>query len=353
MATNRGLGKLTYEDPREVWANEAQDFTPWLADNIDALGEALGMDIEIEQLEAPVGAFAVDLFGKEVGSGRSLIIENQLERTDHGHLGQLLAYAAGLDARIVVWISPEVRDEHRQTIDWLNEHSKAVAYFAVELEVLRIDRSLPAPRFTVVAEPREVQRDVVMRASDTPNNEDGITYQEFFVSLVRQLRSTHPGFTSRDPDNVRNARSIRFGAGRSGFSIEAAFDWVDEGDSGSDEDNDWEEWFGVKLTINTRRGNSHAQDVAMNEAAFGALHDQRGAIERELGLELEWERLPEWGSTHVGAFRDVSSESPEGDLEVLRTWAVDLLPRFRAAFAPRIAALDLDAFAATTEEAAP
>ena len=153
------LGKLTREPPHDIWANEAKDFTPWLAKNISLLNEVLGLELEIEQREAPVGAFAVDLFGKEVGTGRPVIIENQLEKTDHTHLGQLLTYAAGLDAGIVIWVSPDVRDEHREAIHWLNgQTGDAVAFFAVELEMLRIDGSLPAPRFNVVAEPSGFQR---------------------------------------------------------------------------------------------------------------------------------------------------------------------------------------------------
>lgn len=346
------LGKLHYEDPRNVWSNEAADFTPWLADNIDLLGEALGLDIEIAQTEAAVGAFSLDILGKVSGSDHIVIIENQLDRTDHSHLGQLLAYAAGLDAAIVIWISSEVRAEHRRTIQWLNEHTvDGIAFFAVELDVLRISGSLPAPRFNVVAEPSEVQIEVVLTTSDTLEDEDGDTYQEFFASLLRQLRLTHPGFTTRDPDRVRNTSSTRFGAGRSGFQFEAAFDWPYDGD---DEDDDREERFEVRLTINARTAN--APDLAKNEAAFVALHDQREAIERELGVELEWVLSPEYGNTHVGAIRDGSIESSDGDLEDLKTWAVDLLPRFRDAFEPRIAALDLDALtaeAATNEEAAP
>ena len=114
------LGSITNVDPRSVWPNEAGDFTPWLAEHADLLGAALGLEIETEQREAAVGAFSLDLLGREVGSDRVVIVENQLERTDHGHLGQLLAYAAGLDAKIVVWISPDVREEHRDAVHWLN-----------------------------------------------------------------------------------------------------------------------------------------------------------------------------------------------------------------------------------------
>ena len=331
------LSSIETVNPRKVWPNEASDFTPWLANHIDLLGSALGLDIEIEQTEAAVGAFSLDLLGKESGSDRIVIVENQLERTDHSHLGQLLAYAAGLDAKIVVWISPDVRDEHREAVHWLNEQTTdAVAFFAVELEVWRIGTSLPAPRFNVVARPSGFQRQIVRQTTAAPS-ERGIAYQSFFRDLVERLHAQKPGFTRAVPDLVRYDNWTGFGAGRSGFSIDAAF---------ASEDR-----FRVYLTINTRSG-----DSVRNKAAFDALHAQREDIERELGIALDWERLDEWVTSRVAAYQHGSIQSSEGDLEDLKQWAVDLLPKFRAAFEPRIKALDLDALAveaATNEEAAP
>lgn len=329
------LGSIENVNPRDVWPNEASDFTPWLAKHVDVLAAALGLDIEIAQSEAAVGAFSLDLLGKESGSDRVVIIENQLERTDHAHLGQLLAYAAGLDARIVVWISPDVRDEHREAVHWLNEHTTdSAAFFAVELEVWRIGDSLPAPRFNVVARPSGFQRQIA-RGTTAPS-ERGIAYREFLRDLVRRLHAEKPGFTRADPDLVRYESWTVFGAGRSGFSIEAAF---------ASEDR-----FRVGLTINTRAG-----DSTRNKAAFDALYAQREAVERELGVALEWERLDEWVMSRVAAYRTGSIDSPQEVLDELTDWAVDLLPRFRDAFAPRVADLDLDVLSslATTDEAAP
>src|ERR1700722_16213225 len=118
------LGRLERIDAREVWKDEARDFTPWLREHINLLGEALGLEIDADvQREVPVGLFSADLLGSELGSGATILVENQLEATDHGHLGQLLTYAGGLDARVLVWLAPTVRDEHRQALLWLNEHS--------------------------------------------------------------------------------------------------------------------------------------------------------------------------------------------------------------------------------------
>ncbi|MCY4616060.1 MAG: DUF4268 domain-containing protein [Chloroflexi bacterium] len=326
------LGSMGAVDVRTVWPHEAGDFTPWLAENIGELNSALRLDIEITQTEAPVGAFSLDILGKVSGTDDIVIIENQLERTDHGHLGQLIAYAAGLDARIVVWVSPDIREEHRDAIRWLNEHTTdTVAFFAVRVEVWRIDDSLPAPRFNVVAEPSGFQRDIVQ--TTIKPSDRGLAYQKFFRAFVERLHKEHPGLIYTNPERVRYDSWTTFGAGRSGFEL-----WVAFAEGGR---------FRVALTITTG-------DKARNKAAFDELHAQRDAIQGELNEPLKWERLDDWISSRAGAYQDGSIDSSSERLEELTSWAAELFPMFRAAFEPRIKALDLDALlTATNEEAAP
>jgi len=150
------LGKLEHLDPRTLWKNEAGDFTPWLADNLPMLGEALGLDLQLEEMEGPVGDFSCDIVAREVGTNRPVIIENQLERTDHSHLGQLLTYAAGLDAGVVIWISSDIREEHREALHWLNRHTdEQIDFFGIRLEAVRIDGSKPAIQFSLVVSPNK------------------------------------------------------------------------------------------------------------------------------------------------------------------------------------------------------
>ena len=332
MATE--LSSIEDVNPREVWPNEASDFTPWLAEHIDLLGESLGLDIEITQTEAAVGAFSLDILGKVSGSDRVVIVENQLERTDHVHLGQLLAYAAGLDAKIVVWISPDVRDEHRQAIHWLNERTTdAVAFFAVSLEVWRIGNSLPAPRFNVVAQPSEFQRNLV-KETQTERTEKQLAYHNFYVDLLQHLLAASPDFTKSDPANVRHNSWMNFSAGRSGFLVGWSFTASGQ--------------FRVELYIDTG-------DRAENKSAFDQLRKESAAIEAAIGEPLTWERLDNRRASRVFAHRDGSVESLVPVLEQHKQWAVDLTPRFRDIFAPRIQALDLDAPATAEvyEEATP
>ena len=118
------LGKITREhDLRTVWSNEAQAFTPWLAEHLDVLGDALGITIELEERESSVGAFSLDILARDQDSGEVVVIENQIEQSDHEHLGKLITYASGKDAKYIVWIVKDAREEHRAAIEWLNKIS--------------------------------------------------------------------------------------------------------------------------------------------------------------------------------------------------------------------------------------
>lgn len=148
------LGRLEQVDLREAWPNEAINFTPWLAENIDHLGDALGLDLEVREQEAAVGPFSLDLLVHDVNGDRPVVIENQLDATDHDHLGKLLTYAAGYDAHVVIWIGKTFREEHRAALDWLNSRTgESTSFFGVVVEVWRISSSTAAPHFSVVASP--------------------------------------------------------------------------------------------------------------------------------------------------------------------------------------------------------
>ena len=155
MATPN-LAKIERVDLREAWPNEAVDFTPWLAENIAVLGEALGMDLELQDTEAAVGGYSLDVLATDLNQNRPVIIENQLETTNHDHLGMLITYAAGYDANVVVWLTRDFRDEHRQALDWLNQRTgEETQFFGVVVELWRIGDSLPAPYFKAVATPND------------------------------------------------------------------------------------------------------------------------------------------------------------------------------------------------------
>ena len=159
---NTSISRLEPEDLRTVWADEAQHFTPWLAqsENLALLGEALGLTLEPHGTEQAVGGFSADILCRRLDGGSDdeswVVIENQYGPTNHDHLGKLLTYAAGLNARTVVWIAEKFRDEHRTALELLNASTtQEYAYFGIEIELLRIDGSRPAPRFNIVVQPND------------------------------------------------------------------------------------------------------------------------------------------------------------------------------------------------------
>ena len=151
------LGTLEeIKDLREVWSHEAHDFTPWLAKNISILGDEVGIDISIEETESSVGDFNVDIFATDADTGKKIIIENQLEETDHNHLGKLITYASGKSADLVIWLVRKARPEHRAAIEWLNNHTdEGVGFILCEIKVFRIGNSEPAPKFEIIEQPNK------------------------------------------------------------------------------------------------------------------------------------------------------------------------------------------------------
>ena len=179
------FGRLTDASLRTAWPHEAHDFTPWLAGNLERLSEAIGVLLEAETTEARVGEFAGDILatGPE---GQSVLIENQLEWSDHSRLGQIMTYPAGLDARVVVWIARDFTEPHLSAIQWLNRHTEdEFAFFAVKLRVVRIADSPLAPIFEVIAKPNNWERQV-RRESTGSRAENVKRYREFWTHYARR-----------------------------------------------------------------------------------------------------------------------------------------------------------------------
>lgn len=306
------FGALKPVDIRELWPNEARDFTPWLADNIDRLSEALGMDLEIVAREADVGDFSLDLLAKDLGSGRHVVIENQFGATNHDHLGKLITYAAGVDAVAAIWLIESVRDEHRQALEWLNRRTDAdMHFFAVVVEVVRIDQSRPAFIFKPVVSPNEWQRSARETADRQPSSR-GEAYRQYFQVLIDELREQHR-FTGARTAQSQNWSS--FPSGIQGISYSTSF--AKRGR--------------VRTEIYIDQG-----EADRNKALFDRLLAQKSDIERDFGEPLEWERLDDSRASRVAIYRDGHIERTAEKLPEIRAWAIDHLLRMKAVFNPRL-----------------
>ena len=198
------LEKLKKIDLRRAWNHEATDFTNWLSqeENLSLLSDEIGIDIKLIQVEASVGKFSVDILAEEENTGRKIIIENQLEITNHDHLGKIITYASGYDAEIIIWIVKDVRDEHKQAVDWLNEHTDdKVNFFAIKMELWQIGNSSLAPKFRIISEPNDWAKAVKKSAGKSELTETKTLQLEFWNKFKEyaqnnssklKLRKTYP-----------------------------------------------------------------------------------------------------------------------------------------------------------------
>lgn len=187
------LARLEKVELRDQWKDEAKDFTPWLAepDNIELLGEAIGMELEVIAKEEKVGSFSADILCKDIVTNRNVVIENQLEQTDHSHLGQVITYCSGLQASTFVWIAAQIREEHRAAVDWLNTITDDIYnFFAIEVQLFKIGDSPVAPNFKVVAKPNGWSKTVKKQVNEDLNDTDKLkleywtAYREFVLQQI-------------------------------------------------------------------------------------------------------------------------------------------------------------------------
>lgn len=308
------LGTIEKVDLREVWPNEATKFTPWLAKNIAKLSEALGLDLETRSEEAPVGRKKLDILAHDVGSNRPVIIENQLEGTDDSHLGQLLTYAAGYDANVVVWIAREFSDEHRAALDFLNGRTdQDTEFFGVVVELWKIDDSRPASHFSVVSAPNDWNKSTVNSTGKMSDLAE--RYHAFFDALINDLREKHSVTTG---SKVQGRHYHTFPTGRGGFRYFAAF--TSKGKAR------------IELYIDSG-------DKSLNEQRFDQIEESRTEIESEIGGEFDWQHLDASRACRISAVRLGSIHDDEKALKEIREWMIDRLLAFKRVFGPILAEL--------------
>jgi hypothetical protein len=302
------LGELKKVNLREIWKNEASQFTPWIAENIQELGDVLGMDIELLEEEASVGDFSSDILARDLGTKGIVIIENQLTQTDHDHLGKILTYASGFDASKVIWIAESFRDEHRQALDWLNQRTDSkTQFFGIVIEVLQIDESHPALNFKLVVLPNEWKKGRYRRSS-VGLSKKSEAYLEFFQNLIDELREIHK-FTGARVAQPQNWYG--FASGFPGIVYGAVFAQ------------------GGRVRAEIYIGKGEQED---NKDLYDWLHDRKETLERQFGNEFEWERLDDKRASRIAYYRDGSIEDNNDTLEEIRSWCVQNLLKIKEVF---------------------
>ncbi len=291
---DKPLGRFVRVDLRDLWKDEARDFTPWLEENIDLLGEAIGLELEVVERERAIGPFSADLACRDTAGGTWVLVENQLGRTDHTHLGQLLTYAAGLDAVTIVWIARQFTDEHRAALDWLNESTgEDINFFGIEVEAWRIEDSVPAPRFSIVSKPNEWSKAVRAQRSSAALTE-GAQLQLRYWTGFRDFLREHDfrlGIPKPHPQNW-----YPFSVGKSNFGILAIASHLDS-EKGSYANGELR----VQLHVS-----SDPQRIL-----YDRLRSRAAEIEAQIDDELTW-HVPEGTKSwklYVRRPADISSES--------------------------------------------
>lgn len=319
--SNDILGRLERVDVRTAWATEAGDFTPWLAieNNIRLLGEAIGIELEVEAQEKNVGPFRADILCKDTANGTWVLIENQLERTDHCHLGQLLTYAAGLQAVTIVWISSRFTDEHRAALDWLNKVTDDnILFFGLEVELWRIGNSPMAPKFNIVSAPNDWSRSVsgAQKAIDQgAQSEGGQRYIDFWTRFGERIVEKQSPLRVPKPnaDYWKN-----YSIGRSEFAVAAMILARDA-------------WIGIQLTMYGVQA----------KQLYAQLLNQKEAIEAAIGEPLIWRELPNHKESQIRLIRKDLDPKDRNRWNEICEWLASRTEKFLTVFRPIVKDLNV------------
>jgi hypothetical protein len=258
------IGKLEKVELRSIWKNEATDFTCWLENNIEDLSDFLGFSLEVIEREKKVGSFSIDLYA-QTADGEKVIIENQLEKTDHGHLGQVITYFTNLEAKCVVWIAKEARQEHANAINWLNE-STDINFFLIQIEAYKIGDSKPAPYFKMVCEPNADMKAIGAEKKDFTEREKFNV--AFWDSMMKKCTGKLNHFCNK------KASKYHFHGGSAGKS---GFQFVFLATA---------KYYGMELYIDSG-------DKDKNFELFHAIKEHKIDIEKDFGHELVWDEIPD------------------------------------------------------------
>ncbi|WP_330654431.1 DUF4268 domain-containing protein [Blautia sp. MSJ-19] len=273
-------------DLRSIWPHEALNFTPWVAENVDLLADAVGLDITVDETESSVGDFNVDIYASETGTDRKIIIENQLEDTDHDHLGKLITYASGKGADVLIWVVKHAREEHKAAVEWLNNHTDdKIGFFLCEIKLFQIGDSKIAPSFTVVERPNDWTKEIKKTTSANPTQQQRLEYWQAFNDYAFSDANFSRIFNKRKPTTDH---WMDFSIGSSACHIAVS-------------------------QIQKRKAVDVELYINDDKELFKSLFTHKDEIEKAMEMELEWKELPERKASRILIEKTV-------DLDDRATW---------------------------------
>ena len=304
---------------REVWHDEAKDFTPWLADNADLLGKVLRMDLVHEETEAAVGSYNADLVFREESTEKLIVVENMFGATDHDHLGKLITYAAGLKVGYAVLLAPEFRDEHRSALNWLNTIStNDFGFFGLVLKVWRIGDSPPAPQLMIDVQPDNWDRSVRV-SHNSGLTETQRAYLRFWTDFLPNFCTTYPDWPPPTALLKKPWKKpwMPFPSSRKILQ--------------------YYPYFGAKTRLRVE-----AYIYTKDQKVYDQLYDKKQLIEQIVGEELEWDRMDNYPQDSKISFcsSDAIRINDEDRWPEARTWLIQAMGKMQSAFDPILEELD-------------
>ena len=301
------LGQLKeIKDLRKVWPHEALDFTPWLAeeDNLMLLSDAVGLEITVDETESSVGDFNVDIYATETGTDRKIIIENQLEDTNHDHLGKLITYASGKAADIVIWVVKRAREEHRAAIEWLNNHTdENIAFFLLEVKLFQIGDSDIAVKFEVIEKPNDWAKEIKRQTSSSPTLQARYDYWVAFNEYAFNNVTFAKAFNRR---KASTDHWMTLSVGSSGCHISLLQVRKDN--------NITVEWY-----------------ITDDKELYQKFYSHKADIESDMGMALDWRELPDKKASRVLVIHEADFDNKDKWQEQFE-WAMDAAMKMKDAF---------------------
>ena len=305
------IGKLQEVEIRDLWHHEQYDFSAWLVkdDNIALLNEKLGLTLVDINTEAYVGAYRCDIVAVDETTGIKVIIENQLENSNHDHLGKIITYASGLDAKVIVWIVKEARDEHRSAIEWLNNNtSKDINFFLIELHAYKIGDSDPAPMFQIIEQPNDFIKESKNNKSADAMNKRQSERVEFWTIFNEHIINRGKPFSVRKA-TTDHWYDIAIGTSAAHISVTLV---------------NKDSFVGVELYINS------------NKALFDKLYEDREEIEKQLGFKMDWQRLDTAKASRILYRINGLNFDDHSNYDALIDEAIDKVIKMKSVFKGRV-----------------